>query len=82
MFIIIISFKEDVLDLLGFLRGFLFDNIGIFFFELFEFIFNVEEFLKAYNEVFIFRRYGVLFLDYLYIMEIELERNFENDGES
>lgn len=82
MFIIIISFKEDFLDLLGFLRGFLFDNIGIFFFELFEFIFNVEEFLKAYNEVFVFRRYGVLFLDYLYIMEIELERNFENDGES
>ena len=82
MFITIISPKEDSSDVSGFLRGSLFDNTKVSSLEIPELIFNTEEFLKVHNEALALRRYGALFLDYLYTMEIEPERNSENDGES
>ena len=82
MFITIISPKEDSSDSSGFLRGSLFDNTETSSLEIPELTFNAEEFLKVHNEALAIRRYGALFLDYLYTMEIEPERNSENDGES
>lgn len=82
MFITIISPKEDSSDSSGFLRGSLFDNTETSSLEIPELTFNAEEFLKVHNEALALRRYGALFLDYLYTMEIEPERNSENDGES
>ena len=82
MFITIISPKDDSSDSSGFLRGSLFDNNERSSFEIPELTFNAEEFLKVHNEVLALRRYGAFFLDYLYTMEIEPERNPEGDGES
>ena len=82
MFITIISPKEDSSDLAGFLRGSLFDNAETSSLEIPELTFNPEEFLKVHNEALALKRYGAVFLDYLYTMEIEPERNSENDGES
>lgn len=82
MFITIISPKEGSSDSAGFLRGSLFDNAETSSLEIPELTFNTEEFLKVHNEALALRRYGAIFLDYLYTMEIEPERNSDNDGES
>lgn len=82
MFITIIGPKEDSSDSSGFLRGSLFDNTEGSSLEIPELTFDAEEFLKVHNEALALRRYGAFFLDYLYTMEIEPERNPESDSES
>lgn len=71
--------KEDSSDSSGFLRGSLFDNGERSSFEIPELTFNAEEFLKIHNETLALRRYGAFFLDYLYTMEIEPERDQDSD---
>ena len=82
MFITIISPKEDSSDSAGFLRGSLFDNNDISSLEIPELTFNTDEFLKVHNEALALRRYGAFFLDYLYTMEIEPEKDPESVNES
>ena len=74
MFLSIRSPKQDPMDSSGFLRGSLFDNTGQSSLEIPELTFNAEEFLKAHNETLALRRYGAFFLDYLYTMDIEPEK--------
>ena len=81
MFITIISPKEDSSEASGFLRGSLFDSTETSSLEIPELTFNAEEFIKVHNEGLALRRYGALFLDYMYTMEIEPEKNPENDVE-
>ena len=75
MFLNIRSPKEDPLDSSGFLRGSLFDNTEQSSLEIPELTFNAEEFLKLHNETLALRRYGAFFLDYLYTMDIEPEKD-------
>ncbi|KAJ7334585.1 Vacuolar protein sorting-associated protein 13B [Desmophyllum pertusum] len=64
------------------LRGSLFDNNDISSLEIPELTFNTDEFLKVHNEALALRRYGAFFLDYLYTMEIEPEKDPESVNES
>jgi len=75
MFLSIRTPKEDPLDSPGFLRGSLFDNTEQSSLEIPELTFNAEEFLNAHNETLALRRYGAFFLDYLYTMDIEPEKD-------
>ena len=75
MFLSIRTQKEDPLDSSGFLRGSLFDNTEQSSLEIPELIFNGEEFLRAHNETLALRRFGAFFVDYLYTMDIEPEKD-------
>lgn len=77
-----VSPKEDSSDSSGFLRGSLFDNTERSSFEIPELTFDSEEFLKTHNESLALRRYGAFFLDYLYTMDVEPERNQDSENDS
>lgn len=75
MFLSIKSPEEDPFNSSGFLRGSLFDNIGQSSIDIPELTFDADEFIKAHNELLALRRYGAFFLDYLYTMDIEPEKD-------
>ena len=75
MFLSIRTPNEDPMDSSGFLRGSLFDNTEQSSLEIPELTFNAEEFLKAHNETLALRRYGGFFVDYLYTMDIEPQKD-------
>lgn len=81
MFLSIRGPEMDLVDSSGFLRGSLFDNTELSSLEIPELTFNAEEFLKARNETLALRRYGALFLDILYTMEIEPEKTSDSTSE-
>ena len=81
MFLNITTPKDDPLDSSGFLRGSHFDNAEQSSLEVPELTFNAEEFLKLHNETLALRRYGAFFLDYLYTMDIEPEKDPDRDSE-
>ena len=81
MFLSIRGPEMDIADSSGFLRGSLFDNNELSSLEIPELTFSAEEFLKAHNETLALRRYGALFLDLLYTMEIEPEKTSHSTSE-
>ena len=81
MFLSVRGPKEDPVDSSGFLRGSLFDNAELTSFEMPEPTLNAEEFLRAHSETLALQRYGALFLDFLYAMHIEPEKNPDSTRE-
>ena len=78
MFLRVGSSLEGQTDPSGFLRGSLFDNGSQSTFELPELVFEADKFLEGHSEEHALRRFGAVFFDYLYTMEIDADRNTDD----
>ena len=83
MFLNIRGAQEEPSVLAGFLRGSLFDTeaADASELELPELVFDAEEFLRNHNEEHALHRYGALFFDYLYTMDIDPAKDAEEGEE-